>query len=158
MKLYFLRHGLASHDNWIRPDFERPLNQKGIERMKLTAKCLQKLDLGLEVLLSSPLVRARQTAEIATDGLDPRPVFQLDERLSPGFDLAALETILRDFVGVEALMVVGHEPDFSEVIGDLIGGAQIVVKKGSLARIDLHGLAPPRGSLVWMVPPKLLVQ
>lgn len=126
--------------------------------MNLTARCLQQLNLGLEVLLSSPLVRARQTAEIAADGLDPKPIFQLDERLAPGFDLAALDAILRDFDGVQALMVVGHEPDFSEVIGDLIGGAQIVVKKGSLARIDLYGLAPPRGSLVWMVPPKLLVR
>lgn len=158
MQIYFLRHGIANFDVWTQPDFERPLNQKGIERMKLTARCIQDLDLGLDVLLSSPLVRARQTAEIVAEVLDPKPLFHMDERLSPGFDLQDLEAIMQNYGDAQALMVVGHEPDFSEVIGDLIGGAKIVVKKGSLARIDISTLSPPGGTLVWMIPPKLLVR
>jgi phosphohistidine phosphatase SixA len=92
------------------------------------------------------------------EALSPAPEFRLDDRLAPGFDLKALEAILRELEGTLAVMVVGHEPDFSEVIGDLIGGAQVVVKKGSLARIEMHSLSPPRGTLVWLIPPKLLMR
>lgn len=156
MRLYFFRHGLASHDTWDRPDFERPLNALGKERTARAALLLSKLDLKLGLVLTSPLVRARQTAEILVENLEMPVDLEVDDRLSPGFDLQDLPAILRQYADFGNLLVVGHEPDFSEIIGDLIGGADVVVKKGSLARIDLFDIHPAHGELVWLIPPKVL--
>jgi phosphohistidine phosphatase len=157
MRLFFLRHGLADHPVWTEPDSQRPLNAAGIEKMKRSAQTLHDLDLGLEAILTSPLVRAHQTAELAGKNL-PDVAIRVDDRLSPGFNLEQLSGLLADYPDAGALMLVGHEPDFSEVIGDLTGGMRILVKKGSLARVDLYHLNPPAGNLVWMIPPKLLAR
>lgn len=158
MRLFFLRHGLANHPYWNRPDFERPLTDQGKEKMVRTADTINKLNLDLELVLTSPLIRARQTAEILVENLELPVPLQLEERLSPGFDADALNEMLKDHREIQTLMVVGHEPDFSEVIEDVIGGGQIVVKKGSLARVDLYRTHPPQGELVWMIPPKVLAR
>lgn len=158
MRVYFFRHGLANHDHWTGPDFERPLNEQGEQRTARAAGVLSDLDLKLGLILTSPLVRARQTAEILRDNLDQVVDLEIDDRLAPGFDIESLQAILRQYAASGNLMVVGHEPDFSEVIGDLIGGADVVVKKGSLARIDLYSRHPARGELVWMIPPKVFSQ
>lgn len=158
MRLFFLRHGLANHPYWNRPDFERPLTDQGKEKMVRTANTITKLNLELELVLSSPLIRARQTAEILVENLDHPVSLELDERLSPGFDIDSLNEILKGYRELQSLMLVGHEPDFSEVIADVIGGGQIVVKKGSLARVDLYRTHPPQGELVWMIPPKVFAR
>ncbi len=157
MRLFFLRHGLADHPVWTKPDSERPLNADGIEKMERSAQLIKDLNLGVDAVVTSPLVRARQTAELAITHLS-EVALHVDQRLAPGFDLDMLASLLTDFPDTGALLLVGHEPDFSEVIGDLTGGMRVVVKKGSLARIDLIGLDPPAGSLVWMIPPKLLAR
>jgi phosphohistidine phosphatase len=156
MRLYFFRHGLANHDSWDRPDFERPLNDLGKEKTARAAAVLSRLDLKLGLILTSPLVRARQTAEILVENLDLPVGLEIDDRLAPGFDIQDLQGLLRQYAAFGNLMVVGHEPDFSEVIGDLIGGADVVVKKGSLARVDLFDVHPANGELVWLLPPKML--
>ena len=157
MRLFFLRHGLADHPVWTKPDSERPLNAEGIEKMERSAQLIKDLNLGVDAVVTSPLVRARQTAELAISHL-PEVTLHVDQRLAPGFDLDLLASLLTDFPDTGALLLVGHEPDFSEVIGELTGGMRVVVKKGSLARIDLISLDPPAGSLVWMIPPKLLAR
>lgn len=154
MQLYFLRHGLADRGAWSGDDFNRPLTVEGKERMKRSAKTMQSIGLELDRIVSSPLVRARQTADIVARRLGIDVVE--DDRLAGGFDLDSLEAMLRDFKRDERVILVGHEPTFSMVIGDLIGGADVVCKKGSLARIDLSSISPPRGQLVWMIPPRAL--
>ncbi len=157
MNLYFLRHELAGdREDWMGDDRKRPLTEQGKKRMAASAKLLDMLDLGLEAILTSPLVRARQTAEIAAEGLGLEKVLVEDERLAPGFGLEALAQILKDHSGAKALLLVGHEPDFSETVGAITGGSEILFKKGGLARVDLTDLAVPQGQLVWLIPPKLL--
>lgn len=156
MILYFLRHGRADRSAWMGMDFERPLTTDGKERMAQEAELIRQLDLGLDVILTSPLVRAYQTAEIVAERLNMHDLLVVDERLEPGFGPGDLEEILQEYPQADEIMLVGHEPDFSETIRYLIGGGNIVCKKGSLARVDLVDAGPLAGELVWLIPPKAL--
>ncbi len=154
MKLYFLRHGVADWPNWNKPDDQRPLTPEGIERLKAQSKALKRLDLKLDVILSSPLPRAKQTAEIVADRLGLKVT--TSAALAPGFDMAKLTKLLAAHAKAEAVMLAGHEPDFSTCISGLIGGGRIELKKGGLARVDLETLEPPAGELVWLLGPRTM--
>ncbi len=159
MKLFFLRHGLAGDRNdWKGNDAARPLTDEGIEKMKRTAATLAQLDLGLDALITSPLVRARQTAEIIAQKLDLITKLVEDARLAPGFNAHQLHAVLLDHPDANALMFVGHEPDFSETIGALVGGGRIVCKKGGLALVKLANGHSRHGELEWLIPPRVLAR
>lgn len=155
MELYFLRHGIAAD---VGPegsgDAGRPLTAEGIQKTKEEARGLRRLGVRPDVLLSSPLVRARQTAEIVRHalGLDSRLV----DALAPGCDIALLRDLLGEYRSAERIMVVGHEPDFSQLVGTLTGGSRILLKKGGLARVDLETVDKGAGTLVWLLPPLAL--
>ncbi len=156
--LYFLRHGQAADaDAWRGDDFDRPLTDEGRQRMALEAEAIKRLDLGVERIVTSPLVRAQQTAAIVADALNVRDMLVEDERLGAHFGLERLANVLRANPGASALMLVGHEPSLSATIGGLIGGAAIDVKKGSLARVDLSDAPELKGELMWLVPPRVLL-
>ncbi len=150
MKLYFLRHGIAyERENWEGDNDElRPLTEEGIAAMKREAKLIERLDLKLDAIITSPLVRARDTAKIVAKRLDI--ALAESDLLKPGFDLLMLETLASDYPQYSSLMVVGHEPDFSGVISGVIGGGSIVLKKGGLASVDITSQHPIRGELVWL--------
>jgi phosphohistidine phosphatase len=94
MILYFLRHELAGdRAEWMADDRKRPLTEEGKRRMAGSARALAGLGLGLEAIVTSPLTRARQTAEIAAEGLGMQTKLIEDERLAPGFDTSALAGI-----------------------------------------------------------------
>lgn len=157
MELYFLRHGQAGErSEWRGPDEERPLTEAGKAQTAREATGLAKLGFKPDLILTSPLVRARQTAEIAAQGLGVPERITLDERLGPGFDLKDLRQIVSEHNGPEKLVLVGHEPDFSDVVGRLIGDAKVVMKKGGLAAVELTGLEPLRGRLLWLATPQML--
>ena len=156
MILYFLRHGLASDRmTWQEDDHIRPLTDKGVERMHQEAKTIAALDLEIDQIISSPLTRAAQTARIVAEHLGRQDDLLIDERLAPGFDPKALESLLNDYPEAKALLLVGHEPDFSETISALVGGGRIVCKKGSLAKVDVDE-DTLEGVLEWLVPPGIL--
>jgi phosphohistidine phosphatase len=159
VRVYFLRHGIAGERRaWRGDDAERPLTKQGIERMRIIAAALTRLDLSVDAIITSPLVRAKETAEIVAHTLQPRPKTVEDTRLAPGFDARTLRAILRDHPYAGTVMVVGHEPDFSETISALIGGGHVAIKKGGLARVDLPDAQSGRGELVWLVPPRVLAR
>jgi phosphohistidine phosphatase len=159
MILYFLRHGLAEDRAvWLTDDTERPLTKEGKEKMAREAEALANLGLDLDLIITSPLARALQTAQIVAQRLKMEEKFVQDGRISPGFNLQGLSEVLADHPGVQTLMIVGHEPDFSETISDLIGGGRVVCKKGGLARVDVISQSPLMGELAWLMPPKLLVR
>lgn len=156
--LYFLRHGEAvDAAGWRGNDFERPLTDGGRERIALEAQAIKGLDLGLDRILTSPLVRAQQTAAIVAGELQMGDALVEDDRLGTNFGLEGLARILHDRTKAHTLMLVGHEPSFSATIGRLIGGAAVDVKKGSLARVDVSGTAELKGELIWLVPPRVLL-
>ena len=155
MELLFLRHGPAeSRSEWHGPDAERPLTARGREVTRRAATALAAAKADVDVVLTSPYLRSRETAEIAADVLGIRAGVVDDERLAPGFDRDALATIVADHAGAGCLLLVGHEPDFSATIGALTGG-DVVVKKAGLARVDVdeHTL---HGRLLWLLAPRVL--
>lgn len=157
MKLYFLRHGLAGErSEWKEDDAKRPLTAEGKEKIQGVAATIAKWDLDLDMIITSPYVRSYQTAEIVAHKLRLLDKLAEDDRVAYGFDADKLAKILAAYPKANALMFVGHEPDFSETISRLIGGGHIVMKKGGLACIDLPDPKTMQGELLWLVPPKLM--
>ena len=157
MKLYFVRHGLAGDSSeWKGADFARPLTEEGIAKMKRTAETFARMEFGLELILTSPLVRAYQTAEIVASQFKMLDKLVKDERLGSGFGIKYLAEILAEHSKTDALMLVGHEPGMSETVSHLTGGSRVVFKKGALAYVELSDVKSLRGELVWLIPPKIL--
>ena len=151
MKIYFLRHGKADWPAWDKPDDERPLTKEGRKEMERVAALLRDMKVRPSVILSSPLPRAWQTAEIAAKSLETD--LREEPALKPGFSSAKLGTLIKR-AKAEDVMIVGHEPDFSAVIRALTGG-EIDLKKGGIARVDLEDASAGSGRLVWLIPPKM---
>ena len=158
MKCYFLRHGLAGdRETWQGSDDERPLTGEGREKMAREARAIEALDLALDLIVTSPLVRAKQTAEIVAKRLNLEQKLVEDPRVGLEFDVARLGAILSENHGCESIMLVGHDPSMSETIGALIGRAQIDLKKGALACVEVRDVRALNGSLLWLVPPRILL-
>ena len=107
-----------------------------------------------DLVLTSPLVRCRQTAEIVCEMLGGSPVE--DPRLRPGMGLDDLEDVLLEHPGAVSPMVCGHEPDLSQIVAELTGGGMVDFKKGSLAILDVESPTPGRGRLRALYPPAAL--
>jgi len=159
MELYFLRHGLAgSRSRWVGPDDERPLTDEGRARMEREAATIEALGLSLDVIVTSPLARAYQTAEIVARKVGLLDRLVTDERLAHGFGVRELRGVLYDHPGAVVVMLVGHEPDFSLTVADLIGGGTVAFKKGGLARVDARDVSLGDAELVWLLPPAVLTK
>lgn len=157
MKCYFLRHGQAGEpEDWSGSDFDRPLTDEGIERMRRAAQTMADMRLDLNVIVTSPLVRARQTAAIVARALQLTDRLIEDPRLGGGFGPGNLPDVLADHAKANAVLLVGHEPAMSRTVGHLVGGAAIDFKKGTLACVNLHNPANLRGELLWLIPAKIL--
>jgi phosphohistidine phosphatase len=152
MKVYFLRHGEADWPGWDRPDDERPLTKKGKKEMERVADFLADHDVVPAVILSSPLPRAYQTAEVVAERLN----LQVSEEpaLAPGFDPKKLAALLKQHAGQD-VMLVGHEPSFSGAIAELTGG-NVRLAKAAVARVDVDDPHQLRGQLVWLITPKIV--
>jgi phosphohistidine phosphatase len=158
VRLYFLRHGAAADaDTWRGSDFDRPLTDQGRERIALESHAIKHLNLALDRIVTSPFLRAKQTAAIVADVLKMQTAPVEDERLGANFGVEPLAGVLCAHPKECALMLVGHEPTFSATIGRLIGGAALEVKTGSLARVDLSDTMKLTGKLIWLAPPSILV-
>lgn len=157
LKLYFLRHGKAmARADWRDDDGLRPLTEEGERLMVAEAPAIRRATKGLELILTSPLVRARRTAEIVAEAMRMEGDLADDDGLGHGLDAAVLRGIVAAHPGVSSLMVVGHEPDFSLTIAELIGGGRIDMKKGGLARVDVSGPRLDDGVLAWLLTPAQL--
>src|SRR5438046_4591954 len=149
MQLYFLRHGEADWPGWTKPDYERPLTDFGKKEVRQLAKFLDRLKVRPDLIVTSPLPRASQTAEIAAEQLKTK--LRQDEALEPGFGISALRSVLKRHRS-KVLMMVGHEPDFTSVISALTG-ASLKLSKAGLALVDIDPKAE-KGILLWLFPPK----
>lgn len=154
MQLYFFRHGQAgqSHHGEVSDDL-RELTAEGIERTKVAAKAIAAMGVKPQHIFSSPLIRAKQTADIVAKALK----ISVDVRteVGPGFNIHAVGELIEGIDDQEEVMFFGHEPDFSTTVSTLIGGGEVVMKKGGLARVDLFSRRPLRGALVWLIAPKV---
>lgn len=163
IELYIIRHGLAGQHGDYANDEERPLTGEGIHRTRKVAKRLYDLNIRFDLILTSPLARARQTAEILqTYKLSS----QLEESrmLAPGGDLSVWLSWLQQWrqTGSTCLVIVGHEPDLSEWTETLVWGESrhnLILKKAGVIGLLLPDTGSPIGcsQLFWLSPPRLLV-
>ncbi len=146
--LWFLRHGRADWPDWEQSDDDRPLTKKGRREVKRVVRFCRRLPHQPDLILTSPLPRAWETAKIAADklGIDMREM----KMLSPGFKAKSLPGLL-DAIDTKSVMLVGHEPDFSEAITQLTG-ARVKLPKGGLALVRLTG---EEATLLALLPPSL---
>src|SRR5438270_11512264 len=149
MKLCFLRHGEADWPKRDKPDNERPLTERGRKEMKRVAKFLDRLKLSADAILTSPLPRASQTAEIVSKRLGIE--LKTEAALAHGFNVERLRRLLAKD-DADCVMVVGHEPAFSEVIKELTGG-EVKLSKAGVALLEVNR-GCTSGKLLWLFPPK----
>jgi phosphohistidine phosphatase len=155
VELCLLRHAHAGDaTRWLDDDDLRPLTEKGRGQADRVGRLLVATGHVPDAILSSPLVRAHATAEIVAGHFDE--TVAIDARLGGPLDLATVERILMDAGNPSRPLLVGHDPDFSELVSELVG-APIRMRKATLARIDVERpFEPGAGDLVWLVPPDLL--
>ena len=161
MNLFLLRHGVAVKrgDLDFANDELRPLTAGGRRQLRQTGAALRKLGPKFDLILSSPLVRARQTAEIAAADLRLKKRLSFADELKPGAPAKRLiQKINRLKPAVKNLLLVGHEPDLSELISLLVTGGpglQLDFKKGGLAKLEVGKLRAGRcAALAWLLTPK----
>jgi phosphohistidine phosphatase len=158
-ELYLIRHGLADERGPKWPDdTKRPLTDKGMARLKSGARGLMKIGVTFDVMLTSPLVRARQTAEIIAAAFDPRPPIVNVDSLTPDGSYQAVLDDLAKQARRTRISLVGHEPSLGEYAARLIGSRHAFeFKKGAVCRVDVATLPPGGpGSLRWFVTNKML--
>jgi phosphohistidine phosphatase len=138
-QLWLLRHAEAE-PHGTRADSERRLTERGERQARLAGAALARLGVAFEAVLFSPKIRARQTAELAAEQweADERDLLQVHPPLAGGFGLSQARDALAGVAADGCLLLVGHEPDLSRVIGDLTGG-RVDLKKGGLAVVRLEG-------------------
>ena len=153
MELYFFRHGDAEAGAAAGSDEARRLTERGRRETRAVAEALQRAGVQLEAIFTSPLVRARQTAEILQEVFGVPA--QVDERLRCGCTLGQVQELVGEQPH-EGMMLVGHEPDFGRMVGQLVGGGRVEMKKSGLARLHVERVEPRGGTLVWLVSPELL--
>jgi phosphohistidine phosphatase len=156
MRLYFLRHGIAEDRRPDLPDARRRLTSEGVEEMKNVARGMRALDLRFDALFTSPLARARETAEIVAEALKAEERLREEPLLASGCDFGDVAGALQGLPDRSHVLLVGHEPDFSALISDFIGGGAVRMKKAALACVDAPALRPGAGELRWLLNPEHL--
>jgi phosphohistidine phosphatase len=156
LSLHLLRHADAGDpEAWQGDDAARPLSDKGVRQAEELGRHLALVEFETDAILSSPKLRALQTAQIVGKALGLKPT--IDERLAGSLDPRIVASLLEDAGGPARPLIVGHDPDFSELLAELTGAPRMSMKKGAIARLDVRdGLRPGSGVLRWLLPPDLV--
>src|ERR1035438_682928 len=161
MNLYLLRHGIAAEPEaaGFKPDSERPLPARGKDRLRTAAKAMAELGLSFNLILSSPFLRAKQTAEIIAKNFKLRKKLAFSEDLTPAGNPRLLIQQLNQFrPDPDNVLLVGHEPYLGQLIALLSAGntsLEIDFKKGGLCKLEAEFLLYGRcAKLVWLLTPR----
>ena len=159
VQLYLVRHAIAEErgPKWT-DDTKRPLTKAGIKRMRTAARGVSRLGITFDIVLTSPLVRARQTADVLAAAFDVKPPIVITHSLAPGSRFADLLADIKKQPKRECIALVGHEPDLG-VTASRLGGLKrpLEFKKGAVCRIDVDSIPPSgAGVLRWFATPALL--
>ncbi|HEX4544393.1 MAG TPA: phosphohistidine phosphatase SixA, partial [Candidatus Acidoferrum sp.] len=160
-QLYIVRHGIAidREDPKCPPDPERYLTEEGVEKTKQVAKGMATLGIAGDVFLTSPYVRARQTAEIFASALDyAKQKIRRTDLLLPGAEPSLLFRELAKEKQASSVFLFGHAPQLDDVISTALGAKKHIttLKKAGVVLVELKRVSPPSGVLIWLATPKLL--
>jgi phosphohistidine phosphatase len=140
---------------WQGDDDVRPISDKGRRQAERLGRHLDAIGFTTDAIVSSPKARALQTAEIVARAL--RVEVRVDDRLGDAFGLAELAGLLADAGGPDRPVLVGHDPAFSDLAGELVGAPELLLKKGALVRIDVDGeIEAGAGRLRWLLSPEVV--
>lgn len=156
MNLYLVRHGAAEDKKPGKSDFDRELTEEGKKKMSTAAKGWKDIIPEFSMFISSPLIRALETAEIVRKAYGLKDEVIQDNRLMPGSKTEEVIALINEMAG-EDVVLFGHEPDFSTHVSRLISnsGAEIDFKKGAIAKIVFPGRARlSAGRLEFLIPVK----
>src|SRR5205814_8163227 len=158
MIIYFLRHASAGErKRSAKKDERRPLDPQGIEQCGDVGRALAALDAAVDALISSPLKRATQTASLVGNEIGYERQLFIEKALRPEATFEHFREMLRKYSKADALMVVGHNPNFSEFLGKTISPrnstAHVDLKKDSVARVESDGKS---SVLHWCLTPRLI--
>ena len=159
LELYLIRHGVAAERGDDYPDdSKRPLTSSGMSKLRKEAKGLNELEIGFDVIITSPLLRTKQTAEILAGTLKEKPQIVVSDALAPAGTPAAVVQEIARHAKKGRIALVGHEPNLGELAARRIGAkSPIQFKKGGICRIDFEVLPPKSlGQLQWFAPPWML--
>jgi phosphohistidine phosphatase len=155
MEIYVLRHGIAAAGQ---PDSDRALTKEGREKLAAVLACARRAKVQPSLILTSPLVRALETAEMAAQVLAPKVEIARSDALKPGSSPERVWEEVSVRKDEPSVMLVGHEPLLGETISFLLGSARAIVdlKKGAMARIEVENITRrPSGVLMWLLTPRL---
>jgi phosphohistidine phosphatase len=159
LELYIIRHGVAAERGEEYPDdSKRPLTSSGISRLRKEAKALDAIGVAFDLILTSPLVRARQSADVFAETMKSKPTVANTDSLAPAGTPTAVMQELGKHMRKGRIALVGHEPNLGELAARLIGAkSPLEFKKGGVCRIDFE-VFPPKGvgHLQWFVTPRML--
>ncbi len=162
MELYLLRHAVAVERGTRGiADEQRALTPEGAAKMRVAAQGMKNLGVEFDALLTSPLVRARQTADIVASVYNAKNTLKELPALRPGVPVEKLWPALKPYAHCRRLMLVGHEPDMSQLASTLLTGRttgmHLTFKMGGLCLIEIDAIPPKsRGTLLWLVTSKQL--
>lgn len=157
MNIYLIRHADAEKASVKIRDFERSLSVQGKNSMIISAEFWKNLIPSFDYIVSSPLIRAKQTAEIIAGKFEIEEKIIIDKRLSPGSKTQSIIDIANE-LELKHVAIVGHQPDCSEHLANLVSvsGANIVFNKGAIAKINFPGkIRQSRGILEFLIPPNI---
>lgn len=153
MEVFFLRHGAAEPKaDWSGDDIERPLSAEGRLVVAEVATSLVEHKLRVELVLTSPYDRTRQTAHIVAERLGMLDKVTVDKRLIPGFGLRQLSKVLHDHADCKSILLVGHGPDFSQVVRALTDG-RLTIRRAGVAQVEIPDLKALEGRLISLLVP-----
>jgi len=148
-----MRHGDAGPPG-IADDDARELTEEGEATLRAAASLWRRLNLRPDAVLTSPLARARRTAELFCEAMGGEPV--IDERLKPGASWGDLARAMADQPDARRVLFVGHEPDLSGAVVHLSGAASVRLRKGGVACLEFYGVPEPGGGeIAWLLDPDL---
>ena len=158
LKLFILRHGHAEEParNSDTKDFDRKLTEEGIEKITRVGSFFNNLDEKIDLILISPYVRAKETAEVFLNCLEIKPPTETVDFLACGSSSVEIARGLSKYINNESILLIGHCPDLEVLLCKLISAESVTLKKGSMAKIRLNNGIELSGSLEWLITPKLV--
>ncbi len=163
MNLFFLRHAKAcARSRKWHPDATRPLTRGGEKKMFAVARGIQTLDLSIDLILTSPYLRAFRTAEILAEVFESKKVVETKNLIAEAEPKAVIEEIIANFSTLKQIVLVGHEPFMSHLISVLLSGKDDLsmdLRKGGLCKLSIKNLSyGPCACLDWLLMPRQLAR
>jgi phosphohistidine phosphatase len=160
MQIYLLRHAIAVPRGSVSfPNDDRPLTEEGVKKMAKAAKGAAKILPAIDVILSSPLKRAHETATIIARAIGAEHRLEICNHLLPNSSMKSVMSYLAKYKELQSILIVGHGPDIGFIASSLLGSSDDVIefKKGALCCIETESIPPKNhGKLLWHLPPRFL--